>query len=134
MLACCISATITTYPINTTECAGGTAVFRGTIKTSGNLNIVWNKFIKLDEYKNLPNSVPKYKIFQAFSPDDDVVYGSLRIINVTTDDEGWYMFEAGGTLMSNRAYLKVITAPGTIICSFSYPLKLFYSSLLYYRI
>ena len=121
MLAYCISVTIGTHPVNTTECAGETAVFNGVISTPGNLNIVWNKFITLDEYKNLPNSQPKYKIFQTFSSEDDAVYGSLSVINVTTDDEGWYMFEAGSDVISNRVYLNVITAPGTIICS-CYPL------------
>ena len=75
--------------------------------------MVWKRFVTQSSNKFIVQG-PRYKISEAFNIECTTLYGSLKIINITTNDVGWFLFEAGSDVMSNRAYLNVITAPGTI--------------------
>ena len=118
MLTYCISVTITAHPVNTTNCTGEIAIFQS--QAEGNFsivppqNIVWKRFItQSGAYERLVQG-SKYKIIENVKNQFASLINTLRIINVTTGDEGWYMFEVGSDVISNRAYLNIITTAGTV--------------------
>ena len=119
MLMYCISVTVTSQPVNATTCTGEAATFEclaeGNFSTIASQNsIVWKRFItQSGDYKSLmPQS--KYSSFVSFNNRFASLTGTLIIKNVTTDDEGWYVLKVGSDMMSNRAYLNVVTAAGTV--------------------
>ncbi|XP_065911289.1 uncharacterized protein [Dysidea avara] len=116
LIGCCNGeVTITAHPVNITKCTEGIAVFQ--CRAEGNLSshdLVWKKFItQSGVYKQLATG-SRYKVFDSFDVERTIVQGALRIENVTTDDEGWYVFEIGSDVMSNRAYLNVITTADVV--------------------
>ena len=111
--------TITTHPVNTTQCVGEVALFTcvsgGDLSTVQSSDVVWMKFMsESGDYEHLEEG-PRYFIFKDGFRDERTRLDSiLQIKNVTVDDAGWYVFEIGGNVTSNRAYLNVIIVPGTI--------------------
>ena len=110
-----ISVTITAHPANTTKCTGEITVFQ--CQFEGNLSDIpshWKKFIaQRGVYEHLVTG-SRYKEFGSFSLENTTHYGALKIENITTDDEGWYVLKVGSDMLSNRAYLNVITTAGTV--------------------
>jgi len=108
-----ISVTITTHPVNTTKCAGEiavlTCVVRGNLSTFSSSDLVWKT--ESGDYE-IFGQQSRYSVFEAFSDEGTRLDATLRIKNLTTDDEGWYMFTVGSNVVSNGAYLNVITAQG----------------------
>jgi len=111
------SVRISTHPINNTICPGKTAIFsseaRGSITLAVSEDAVWKRFVPHSGgYDSLAVRL-KYINFVSINEERTTLAAALRIKNVTPDDEGWYVFEAGN-VMSNRAYLNVIQAPGIV--------------------
>ncbi|XP_065912099.1 fibronectin-like isoform X2 [Dysidea avara] len=105
--------TITVHPANTTICTGEFAVFEseaeGNFSVIPSANIVWKRYItQSGVYKRLETG-SEYIIFEGFNVQRIRLTDVLKIKNVTTDDEGWYVLKVGSDVMSNRAYLNVIT-------------------------
>ena len=114
----CISVTITAHPANTTKCTGEIAVFasgaEGNFSVIPSANIVWKRYITQSGVYQRLETGSEYTIIEGFNVQRTALTDVLRIKNVTTDDEGWYVFEVGSDVMSNRAYLSVIVATGTM--------------------
>ena len=102
---------ISTHPENSTICPGETATFnseaRGNITTDVSGNVAWKRFeTQSGEYDNLTVE-SKYIYFMTINSKRTSLAAALTIKSITPDDEGWYVFEVGSYVMSNRAYLTV---------------------------
>ena len=110
--------TVTAHPSNTTKCTGETAAFiceaEGNFSTISSQNVVlWKRLTQSGAYERLVTG-PKYSLFESFDDQFGSLTHALKIKNVTTDDEGWYVLEVGSDVMSNGAYMNVVTAAGTV--------------------
>ena len=114
-----ISVTISTQPVNSTKCPGSIGVFnikaQGNFRTVASQNVVWKRLRQPSNvYETLVQSNPKYVVITSVTAGFTILDSALRIINVTVDDEGWYLSEiSDDSVMSNAVYLNVITATAT---------------------
>ena len=102
---------ISTHPVNSTVCPGKTAIFnseaRGNITTDVSENAAWKRFVtQSGEYDSLKVE-SKYIHFISINSKRTSLAAALRIQSIAPDDEGWYVFEVGSYVKSNRAYLTV---------------------------